>query len=119
VSEYNNAEALPKFQSWIDKGEVLVDEDEIIGWAKEHPQPFNRDAYLGLYADTSHGTAEEPNNALIQKYAREGLTKTGHHGQVDAMGVPRDQLPSWDDIQLLTAQLHRPPLLDDDGVGTA
>jgi len=118
VSEYNNAEALPKFQSWIDKGEVLVDEDEIIGWAKEHPQPFNRDAYLGLYADTSHGTAEEPNNALIQKYAREGLTKTGHHGQVDAMGVPRDQLPSWDDIQLLTAQLHRPPLLDDDGVGT-
>ena len=34
------------------------------------------------------------------------------------MGVPRDQLLSWDDIQIITAQLHRPPLLDDDAVGT-
>ena len=37
---------------------------------------------------------------------------------VEAMGVPRDQLPLWDDIQILTAQLHRPPLLDDADVGT-
>ncbi|MEM9631574.1 MAG: FMN-binding glutamate synthase family protein, partial [Pseudomonadota bacterium] len=51
-------------------------------------------------------------------YARDGLSKTGHHGRVDAMGVPRTQLPDWDDIQILTAQLHRPPLLDDDAVGT-
>ncbi len=118
VSEYNNAEALPKFTSWVEHGEVLVDEDEINTWAEENPQPFDRDAYLGLYADTSHGTDEEPYNGLIQRYAREGLSKTGHHGQVDAMGVPRDQLPSWDDIQILTAQLHRPPLLDNDAVGT-
>ena len=34
------------------------------------------------------------------------------------MGVPRDELPSWDEIQLLTAQLHKSPLLDDDDVGT-
>jgi len=34
------------------------------------------------------------------------------------MGVPRDDLPGWDDIQILTAQLHRPPLLDEDDVGT-
>jgi len=27
-------------------------------------------------------------------------------------------LPTWDDIQILTAQLHRPPLLDEDPVGT-
>jgi glutamate synthase domain-containing protein 2/nitrite reductase/ring-hydroxylating ferredoxin subunit len=118
VSSYNNAEALPKFQSWIEAGEVLVDQDEIDGWAEENPQPFNRDAYLGLYADTSHGTAEEPYNGLIQQYARDGLSKTGHHGRLDAMGVPRAQLPDWDDIQLLTAQLHRPPLLDEDAVGT-
>ncbi|MGI9480252.1 MAG: glutamate synthase-related protein [Hyphomicrobiaceae bacterium] len=118
VSEYNNAEALKKFTAWTENGEVLVDADEITAWAEEHPQPFNRDAYLGLYADTSHGTAEEPLNALIQRYAREGLTKTGHHGAVDAMGVPRTELPSWDDIQVLTAQLHKPPLLDDDTVGT-
>ena len=33
------------------------------------------------------------------------------------MGVPRRDLPDWDDIQVLTAQLHRPPLLDDAPVG--
>ena len=118
VSEYANDEALPKFSSWVENGEVLVDADEINAWADEHPQPFDRDAYLGLYADTSHGTEEEPYTALIQRYAREGLSKTGHHGQVDAMGVPRVELPDWDDIQLLTAQLHRPPLLDEEPVGT-
>ncbi len=118
VSEYNNTEALEKFSSWIDDGDVLVDEDEIQAWADRHPQPFDRDAYLGLYADTSHGTAEEPLNGLIQQYARDRLSRTGHHGEVASMGVPRDELPRWDDIQLLTAQLHNPPLLDEAAVGT-
>ncbi|NNF24430.1 MAG: Rieske 2Fe-2S domain-containing protein [Rhodobacteraceae bacterium] len=118
VSAYANDEALPKFSSWIEDGEVLVDEDEINAWAHDKPQPFNRDAYLGLYADTSHGTDEEPNNGLIRGYAKDGLSKTGHHGKVESMGVPRDQLPTWDDIQLLTAQLHKAPLLDNDPVGT-
>jgi nitrite reductase/ring-hydroxylating ferredoxin subunit len=118
VSEYANNEALPKFQSWVENGAVLVDEDEISDWALKHPQPFKRDQYLGLYADTSHGTEEEPYNALIQRYAKQGLSKTGHHGTVDSMGVPRAQLPDWDDIQILTAQLAKPPLLDEDAVGT-
>ncbi|WP_282608836.1 glutamate synthase-related protein [Pelagibius sp. Alg239-R121] len=118
VSEYNNAEVLPKFASWIEDGEILVDADEIANWAEENPQPFNRDDYLGLYSDTSHGTEEEPYNGLIQRYAKEGLSKTGHHGQVDAMGVPRAQLPDWDDIQILTAQLHKMPLLDEHKIGT-
>ena len=118
VSAYNNKEALPVFKSWVEDGEVVVDEDEINEWAKQHPQPFNRDSYLGLYADTEHGNAEEPHTGLIQHYAKNGLSKTGHHGKVDAMGVPRDELPTWDDIQLLTAQLHKSPLLDDDDVGT-
>ena len=118
VSEYANDEALPKFQSWVEDGQVWVDADEIAVWAQKNPQPFNRDAYLGLYADTSHGTDEEPLNGLIQQYARDGLSKTGHHGKVESMGVPRDELPSWDDLQLLTAQLHKAPLLDEDAVGT-
>ncbi len=118
VSEYANEEALPRFNSWIDGDDVLVDADEIDAWAQKNPQPFDREAYLGLYADTSHGTPEEPDNALIQQYARDGLSKTGHHGKVDAMGVPRGGLPQWEDIQLLTAQLHKAPLLDDDPVGT-
>lgn len=118
VSEYANDEALPKFESWVDGDDVCVDADEIAAWAHANPQPFDRDAYLGLYADTSHGTVEEPYNGLIQQYARDGLSKVGHHGVVDAMGVPRAELPDWDDIQLLTAQLSKPPLLDEDPVGT-
>ncbi|MEM1360375.1 MAG: glutamate synthase-related protein [Pseudomonadota bacterium] len=118
VSEYANEEVLPKFRSWIEEGGVWVDAEEVNAWAEEHPQPFNRKAYLGLYADTSHGTEEEPYNGLIQRYARSGLKTTGHHGVMDAMGVPRAQLPDWDDIQLLTAQLQKAPLLDEDPVGT-
>lgn len=117
VSEYNNAEALQKFSAKIEKGAVYVDKAEVEAWARAHPQPFRRDEYQGLYADT-HPEAEEPFVGLIQGYARDGLEKTGHHGVVSAMGVPRDELPSWDDIQVLTAQLHRVPLLDDEPVAT-
>ncbi len=118
VSEYANNEALPKFKSWLDGDDVLVDADEINAWAIENPQPYNRDAYLGLYADPSHGEKEEMHTDLIQQYARDGLKKTGHHGKMDSMGVPRAELPDWDDIQLLTAQLAKPPLLESDPVGT-
>ncbi len=118
VSSYANDEKLPKFSSWIEGDDILVDEEEINAWGLANPQPFNRDAYLGLYADTSHGTAEEPYNGLIQQYAKDGLKKTGHHGAVTSMGVPRAELPDWDDIQLLTGQLAKPPLLDEDPVGT-
>ncbi len=117
VSEYDNSEALYKFKSWVKGGHVCVDADEIAAWHDANPQPFDREAYLGDYQDT-HSEPAEPYNALIQGYARDGLSKTGHHGKVDAMGVPRQELPDWDDIQLLTAQLARPPLLDDDPVAT-
>lgn len=117
VSEYNNEEVLAKFASGVENGSVWVDADEVSAWAKEHPQPYNREEYLGTYQDP-HGTPEEPFVKLIQGYAKDGLKKTGHHGVVDAMGVPRDQLPTWDDIQFVTAQLHRMPLLDETPVGT-
>ena len=117
VSEYNDEEVLPKFSSWVEDGRVVVDEEEITEWTKEHPQPFNRDAYLGLYADTG-GTDAEPHNHFIQQLAKDGLSKLGHHGPMGAMGVPRDELPLWDDIQFVTAQLSTVPLLDDDPVGT-
>ena len=117
VSAYSNDEALNKFNAWIEDGHVWVDADEIRAWAEAHPQPYDRDAYLGLYADPT-GTADEPHVKLIQGYAKHGLEKTGHHGVVAAMGVSRHELPSWDDIQFVTAQLHRPPLLDDEPVAT-
>jgi len=115
VSEYNNAEALPKFTAWIETGRVWVDADEIAAWAEAHPQPYDRDAYLGLYQDT-HGTAEEPHTALVHSLARSG---SGHgHGPMAAMGVPHDRLPRWDDIQIVTAQLARAPRLEDEPVET-
>ncbi len=117
VSEYANSEVLHRFNAWVEGGTVLVDEDEVAAWHEDHPQPYNRDAYLGLYADI-HGDPAEPHVRLIQEYARNGLDKTGHHGLVEAMGVPRDQLPTWDDIQFVTAQLHRAPGLDDDPVAS-
>ena len=119
VSEYENAEALPRFRAWIDAeaDAVIVDAAEVEAWAEDHPQPYRRDEYLGLYADV-HGTPEEPYNRYIQQLAREGLSKLGHHGAVSAMGVPLTDLPRWDDIQLLTAQLARRPLADDAAVAT-
>ncbi len=117
ISEYNNSETLPKFNAWIENGQVFVDEDEIAAWAKEHPQPYKRDAYQGAYQDP-HGTADEPYVKYIRKLADEGLSKVGHHGPAAAMGVPRDRLPKWDDLQLVVAQLHQVPLLDDEPVGT-
>jgi glutamate synthase domain-containing protein 2/nitrite reductase/ring-hydroxylating ferredoxin subunit len=119
VSEYANAEVLHRFSARVDveRDAVYVDENEIAAWAEQHPQPFRRDDYLGLFADV-HGTPEEPHNQHIQELARSGLSKVGHHGPVSAMGVPHDQLPSWDHIQILTAQLATKPLLDDAAVGT-
>ena len=117
VSEYHNDQALHRFTSWVDDDTVWVDAEEIRSWASTHPQAFDRDAYQGLYQDTSP-VPEEPHVALIRELASHGLDRIGHHGPVGAMGVPRDRLPSWDDIQIVTAQLARPPLLDDEPVGT-
>lgn len=63
-------------------------------------------------------TAEEPTVAFIHRLAREGLSKMGHHGPMTAMGVPREDLPSWDDLQIMVAQMATKPLLDDAEVGT-
>jgi len=117
ISAYNSEERLARFTAWVEDGQVWVDADEIAAWERDNPQAYDRDAYLGLYDDV-HGTPEEPHNAYIRQLARDGLSKLGHHGRIDAMGVPYDQLPRWDAIQILTAQLHRLPLLDDASVGT-
>ena len=117
VSSYNPSERLHRFSSWVEDGQVWVDEDEIRAWAVDNPQPYDRDAYQGLYKDI-HGGPEEPHTQYIQHLAEHGLSEVGHHGRVNAMGVPRDELPKWEQIQLLTAQLHKVPLLDEASVGT-
>lgn len=117
ISEYNNSETLPKFNAWIEDGNVCVDEEEVTSWAKKHPQPFDRKSYQGEFQDPT-GTSDEPHVKFIRKLANEGLSKMGHHGPSSAMGVPRDALPKWDDLQFVVGQLHKLPLLDDEDVGT-
>ncbi|MBE1291699.1 MAG: glutamate synthase [Rhodobacteraceae bacterium] len=64
-------------------------------------------------------TPEEPTVARIHELARDGLSKLGHHGEMGSMGVPRKDLPQWDDIQILPAQVARKPLLDDAPLDTS
>ena len=118
VSSYDNRERLHRFESWIDGDDLLVDADEIAAWAREHPQPYDRDAYQGGFQDP-HSDPAEPHVALIRRLADEGLDFLGHHGPVTSMGVERDRLPRWDDIQFVTAQLARRPQLDHVPVATA
>ena len=79
----------------------------------EAPEPRNSDGM-----PVGQNTTEESTVEMIHALARDGLEKTGHHGPLAAMGVPRPTLPKWDDIQMLTAQLASKPLLEDTQVGT-
>jgi glutamate synthase domain-containing protein 2 len=117
VSAYNNAEALTKFTSWLVGDDLMIDRNEVVRFLMFHPQPFNPDVYQGYYHDP-HTVPEEPFVGLIGELATNGLSHTGHHGPVAAMGVSRQELPTWDHIQFVTAQLHRLPLLDDEPVAT-
>ncbi|MEA3417998.1 MAG: glutamate synthase-related protein [Campylobacterota bacterium] len=63
-------------------------------------------------------TDEEPTVAFIHQLSREGLSKSGHHGPITSMGVPRNKLPHWDDLQIMPAQLASKPLMEDQRVGT-
>ncbi len=112
LSAYDNREQLEKFASRVVDDLVQVDRDDVVRYLLHHPQPYDPDAYQGLYQDP-HMVPEEPFVRQIHELAQYGLERTGHHGAVAAMGVPRDQLPSWDSIQFVTAQLARLPQLDD------
>jgi glutamate synthase domain-containing protein 2/nitrite reductase/ring-hydroxylating ferredoxin subunit len=117
VSEYNNSEVLTKFSTEVKGDDVVVDAAEIREFGVQHPQPFNRDSYLGDFADT-HPEPSEPYTGYIKELSQNGLKNWGYHGPTAAMGVDRTTLPKWDDIQFLPAQLARRPLLDEESVTT-
>ena len=117
VSEYNNKEVLHKFTSYVEGEYICLDKAEIDAFEIEHPQAFNRDQYLGTYADT-HPESTEPYTGYIKELAQNGLKNLGHHGFTEAMGVDRDTLPKWENIQFLPAQLATKPLLDHEEVKT-
>ncbi|MGD9328744.1 MAG: glutamate synthase-related protein, partial [Cyclobacteriaceae bacterium] len=117
ISAYNNEERLYKFKSYIKDGEVFVDLTEINNYLQKFPQPFDRKAYLGDFADT-HPEDTEPYTSYIQSLSKNGLKKYGSHGPSEAMGVGRNSLPKWEQIQFLPAQLSKRPLLDDADVNS-
>ena len=63
-------------------------------------------------------TPEEPTVAFIHQLAKEGLSKLGHHGPMTSMGVPRNELPHWDDLQIMAAQMATKPLMEEQAVTT-
>ena len=63
-------------------------------------------------------TPEEPTVEFIHQLAKEGLTNMGHHGPMTSMGVPRHELPHWDDLQIMVAQMATKPLMEDHSVST-
>jgi len=60
----------------------------------------------------------EPHVAFIHELARNGLKNLGPEGPVGAMGVPRTELPVWEDIQIMAAQLDPAPLQEHVAVET-
>ncbi|ORA37239.1 glutamate synthase-related protein [Mycobacterium aquaticum] len=117
ISPVNPSVALASFPAWVADGSVYLDESAVADFARANPQTYADDGYQGRWIKASD-TAEEPFVTLIHELAAHGLNNFGGHGPTAAMGVPRDQLPSWDSIQLVTAQLARLPLLDDEAVST-
>lgn len=75
---------------------------------------FTREEHLPEAAPTP----EEPTVAYIHKLAKAGLKGMGEYGEMVAMGVPRKDLPDWNDIQIMTAQIAKQPLMEDVPVET-
>ena len=117
VSEYNNQEVLYKFKTEIKEGSVFIDLDECHEFEKNNPSPFNESEYLGRYADT-HPAPEEPYTSYIKELAKNGLKNVGKDGPGASMGVDRNTLPLWNDIQYLPAQFAKTPLLEEEDVLT-
>ena len=54
-------------------------------------------------APEPEATPEEPTVEFIHELAKGGLEQVGSHGPTEAMGVPRGQLPHWDQLQIMAA----------------
>jgi len=124
VSEYDNSERLEKFPAAVDEADdaVYVDAAVVRSWAEDNPQPYEdpdeADSTTNpeFYGEPDY--EKEPYTHYIQQLAQHGPEGIGEHGPVSAMGVPRPELPSWDDLQIQTAQLARTPLDDEASVDT-
>lgn len=118
VSPVNPAVALTKFPAWVSDGVVYLDASSVAEFKRADPGvAYVDDGYQGSWMKPAD-SADEPFVTHIHELAAHGLDRVGHHGPMAAMGVPRDQLPKWESIQLVTGQLARLPLLEDEPVTT-
>jgi glutamate synthase domain-containing protein 2/nitrite reductase/ring-hydroxylating ferredoxin subunit len=120
ISAYNPTERLHRFASAVVDGHIMVSAAELAAFRRA-AGITERDAPLDefeVHYGHPHPAPEEPAVAEIHELAQFGLDRVGHHGPMTAMGVPRTRVPSWDDIQVVTAQLARLPLNDGETVGT-
>nr|WP_256735921.1 glutamate synthase-related protein [Mycolicibacterium hippocampi] len=117
VSPVNRAVALAKFPAWVSGGDVYLDESSVTDFKRADSVAYEDDGYQGRWIKPAD-SADEPFVTHIHELAAHGLDNVGHHGPMAAMGVPRDQLPKWESIQLVTGQLARLPLLEDEPVDT-
>lgn len=86
------------------------------------------------YCDWSHSNLPEKDNSssntpsgwstTIEPYLDKikalsrGIKQLWHHGEMDSMWVPLSELPRWEDIQILTAQMATKPLMENVPVKT-
>ncbi|MFQ5596681.1 MAG: glutamate synthase-related protein [Nitrospiria bacterium] len=105
---------------YCDGTHATLTDEEIKADAAAFTKDSSEDAESQEYdaPKTVKPTKEEPTLKQIHDLARDGLSNVGSHGEMGAMGVPRTTLPEWDEIQILTAQFARKPLMDDVPVGT-
>ncbi len=119
ISSYDPSQRLYKFGHQVtEDGGIELDAEELRTFVRDRALVGPTAVYDRLYGDPHQATDEEPYVGEIHDLAKNGLKRTGHHGPVAAMGVPRTDLPRWEDLQVLTAQLARLPLLDDEPVAT-
>lgn len=86
--------------------------DEMIG--QEAPQQDQVESSSTI----AKATPEEPTVELIHDMAKQGLEAFGHHGEMVSMGVPRNQLPNWNELQIMVAQMATKPLMEHEPVAT-
>lgn len=117
VSPVNPSAALTVFPAWVSDGVVYVDATAVADFRRKGSVTYPDDGYQGRWVRPAD-SPQEPFVTQIHEIAAHGLDRVGHHGPMAAMGVPRDQLPKWESIQLVTAQLARMPLLETEPVAT-
>ncbi|WP_026960710.1 glutamate synthase-related protein [Aliagarivorans taiwanensis] len=90
---------------------------DMVGKAPEpEPASVHEPDKASVTGPAVQATPEEPTVAAIHQLAKQGLNSK--HGAMVSMGVPRSQLPDWNDIQVMVAQLATKPLQDGSEVGT-